>query len=136
MNFKEVQIEKCQDMNKVENRPCWALYIGNIQKTPPDVKYSFCDAKKNYMLIYSDGAPDGEFYPVPDLMMNGDFGKKLTPEERAWLFCTKAKINADFIKKNAQDYAEALNAFADALEEELKKESEKSLAAGEDEKGT
>lgn len=106
------------------------LYIGILQDTDEDVRFSFYEKKTastlDYMLVYSDKQPDGSFVKCDDKVI-----AELTSSEKKWLTLCKLTVNSEAMAKNEETYAELLAKFADLLEQELRKERSRINGGGE-----
>ncbi len=106
------------------------LYIGILQDTDEDERFSFYEKKTakalDYMLVYSDKQPNGRFIKCDDKVI-----AELTSSEKKWLTLCKLTVNSEAMAKNEETYAELLGKFADLLEQELRKERSRVNGSGE-----
>lgn len=95
----------------------YKLYASKTLQVPNGVEFSLVPicASGRYMLVYTNKKLDDTFKEINENV-------KLEQEERSWLTGCKLQINARAMKEKEQEYAELLDNFANALEEELAKE--------------
>ena len=103
----------------------YKLYIGAVQEIPASVLYSYYNADEEYILIYTQEKVGNSFVLVDDTMLS-----EMSRQEKAWFLACKAKINAEKMRDNIDEYTDILSQFCDFLEAELKKESEKTDETG------
>ncbi len=92
------------------------LYYGKIQKTSEDYPYTFFNADKGRLLIFSENSPKGNFCIIPQ-----EYYSLLSDNEKIWFTKAKAEINRRYINKYKKDYLCFLENFIDNVENELKK---------------
>lgn len=96
----------------------YSLYVGELQKLPDDIRFSYYNAEHKYLLLYTDKKPSGDFIDADDKMLYDS----LNPDEKIWLAACKTTLMVDYMKETAQNTSKSLSDFANILEVELKKE--------------
>lgn len=100
----------------------YKLYVGELQKIPESVNYSFYAGKD--LLLYTDTNPGDGFVEVTDSLLH-----LLNEEERSWLAMCKLHINTEHIAENTSSYMLALETFISELEVELHSKAKKKKGA-------
>ena len=98
----------------------YVLYVGRLQAIPDGVRFSFYNDEHQYLLIFSDVPPEGDFIVVGDELM-----ESLSERELLWLLGCKATINAEHVARNGEQYIDDLYSCAEELEYQLRSEYEK-----------
>ncbi len=113
-------------------RPKYNLYASRNLTVPDGVEFSLIPScsQGRYILLYTDKVLENGYKRL-------DESVNLEQEERAWLTSVKLAINNAYLKEHEQEYAEAFNEFANALENALAEEKKKlSDSTTDDKKGT
>ena len=81
-------------------------------------EFSLRPCNTDYLLVFTDKELKKPFVEIPP-------ETELTEQEQAFVTRCKAIINQRYLNEHKDEYVEALKAFLDSLEEELKAERKK-----------
>ena len=96
----------------------YRLYATKSGEIPEGVEFSLRPYNVNYLLVFTDKELGKPFVEIPP-------ETELTEQEQAFVTRCKAIINQRYLNEHKEEYMEALKAFLDSLEEELKAERKK-----------
>ena len=96
----------------------YRLYATKTGEIPDGVEFSLRPCNTNYLLVFTDKELGKPFVEIPP-------ETELTEQEQAFVTRCKAIINQRYLNEHKEEYVEALKAFLDSFEKELKAEKKK-----------
>lgn len=96
----------------------YRLWVGRLQPIPGDLEFTYYDSNRGYLFALADHKPEGEFFPMPDALMN-----ELTEGERTWYNASCYALMCRWTAEHEEDAEREVKEFLDRFEKELKEEA-------------